>query len=228
MPSADLLRTSKTRASELVPAGQLISDGARRGSKRCNRISSRADAVGERSKEPVEMRSGTKNVRRGAAGWRCIACGGLITRIEDGWVEWLAAEDSRGTTTLKGLRLVHGPVGRSGAPGECGCRYDGRREFRNDRSIAEGLPLERFVGADGLMLLLAFLAADELPRNDVLELAKRVQIPGYEQTRELFQDAIAREAITPMIRDQYYLQSEIQALLRWAASGIRSWEESIP
>jgi hypothetical protein len=77
------------------------------------------------------------------------------------------------------------------------------------------------------MLLLAFLAAD-FPRDDVLELAKRVQIPGYEQTRELLQEAIAREAITPMIRDQYYLQSEIQALLRWAARRVISQEESIP
>jgi hypothetical protein len=56
----------------------------------------------------------------------------------------------------------------------------------------EGLPLEGFVGPDGLMLLLAFLTEDELLKDDVLELAKRVQIPGYEQTRELFQGAINR------------------------------------
>jgi hypothetical protein len=55
----------------------------------------------------------------------------------------------------------------------------------------EGLPLEGFVGPDGLMLL-AFLTEDELLKDDVLELAKRVQIPGYEQTRELFQGAINR------------------------------------
>ena len=42
------------------------------------------------------------------------------------------------------------------------------------------------------MLLLAFLTEDELLKDDVLELAKRVQIPGYEQTRELFQGAIDR------------------------------------
>ena len=162
------------------------------------------------------MRSETHKMRGGAAGWRCTTCSGLITRIEHGWVEWLAAEDSRGTTTLKGLRLVHGPLRRSGVTGGCGCQYDARREFRNHRSIVEGLPLERFVGADGLMLLLAFLAADELPRNDVLELAKRVQIPGYEQTRELFQGAINKGAVAPLIRPGYYLQFEIQALLRWA------------
>ena len=140
-------------------------------------------------------------------------------------MEWLAAEDSRGTTTLKGLRLVHGPAKRSGVPGECGCRYDGRREFRNDRSIVEGLPPERFVGPDGLTLLLAFLAEDELPKEDVLELAKRVQIPGYEQTRELFQEVISRGTVAPVIRRGYYLQFEIQALFRWVRQRIEPDED---
>ena len=106
------------------------------------------------------MRNGTEKVRGAASGWRCTTCGGRITGVEYGWVEWLAAEDSRGTTTVNGLRLVHGPLGRSEATGECGCQYDARREFRSDGSIVEGLPLERFFGPDGLMLLLAFLAAD--------------------------------------------------------------------
>jgi hypothetical protein len=150
-------------------------------------------------------------------GWRCAACGALITRIEDGWVEWLAGEDSLGTSCLKGLRLVHGGSEPPGTTREPGCRYNERHEFRNDGSLVEGLPLERFVGPDGLMLLLAFLAEAELPKEDVLELAKRVQIPGYEQTRESFQDAIASEVVTPLIRDRYYLQSQIQTLLRWAA-----------
>jgi hypothetical protein len=179
-------------------------------------------ATDERSQEAVEMQRGSNTVPGAAAGWRCTTCGSLITSIEDGWVEWLAAEDSPGTTTMKGLRLVHGPAGFSQASGACSCRYDHRREFRNDRSIVEGLPLERFVGPDGLMLLLAFLAAEELPKNDVLELAKRVQIPGYEQTRDLFQEAINSEVITPLVRDGYYMQSEIQTLLRWATSGVKS------
>src|SRR5438445_13829577 len=42
-----------------------------------------------------------------SGGWRCSACGELITRITDGWVEWLACEDGEGFTARKGLRLVH-------------------------------------------------------------------------------------------------------------------------
>jgi hypothetical protein len=161
-------------------------------------------------------------------GWTCATCGVLITRIEDGWVEWLAADDRQGNTKLKGLRLVHQLGDHSGAPGRRGCRYDARRDFRNDGSIVEGLPLERFVGPDGLMLLLWFLATGELPKDDVLELAKRVQIPGYELTRELFQEAMASGVVTPSLRDRYYLQTEIRALLRWAMETLRSPAASTP
>ena len=127
-----------------------------------------------------------KNIRDEVIrGWSCSTCGALITTVEDGWVEWLAVEEAQGTTALTGLRLVHGLAAFPGAAGGHGCRYDFRLEFRKNRSIVEGLPLERFVGPNGLMLLLAFIAADELPRPDVIELAKRVQIPGYEQTRQL-------------------------------------------
>ena len=148
------------------------------------------------------------------AGWRCSACGGLITSVDDGWVEWLATEGAHGDTVLKGVRLVHRT--RPGGSRQSACHYDFRNEFRKNRSIVEGLPLARFVGPDGLMLLLFFLALGEMPKDDVLELAKRVQIPGYEQTRELFQEARDKGVVAPAIGERYYLQSEIEALFRWA------------
>src|ERR1700726_3842082 len=159
------------------------------------------------------MNKHTENPKGQLRGWKCSSCGDLITRIEDGWVEWLASEDERGER-LKGLRLVHrlSPSAESNGPG---CRYDSVREFRNDQSIVEGLSLERFVGSDGLMLLLSFFASGEMPKGDLLELAKRVQIPGYEQARELFPEAIEAGVLEPSIGDGYYLQSEIRALLRW-------------
>ena len=52
----------------------------------------------------------------------------------------------------------------------------------------EGLPLERFVGLDGFMMLFSLLADGSLPRDEILELAKRVQIPGYELARDLSPD----------------------------------------
>ena len=151
-------------------------------------------------------------------GWRCSTCGKLIQKVEDGWVEWLACPDETRGAKLKGVRLVHGPTAREAH----GCQYDSRLEFRKDRSIVEGLPLERFVGVDGLVLILSFLAGDEMPRDEVLELAKRVQVPGYELTHELFHAAIASGVFTPSIADGYYLQSEIWSLFRWASEQAKS------
>ena len=39
------------------------------------------------------------------------------------------------------------------------------------------------------MLLLSFIAVGEMPVGDILELAKRVQIPGYELVRDLLRGA---------------------------------------
>ena len=144
-------------------------------------------------------------------GWTCAGCGELIGGIEAGWVGWLANEDQQGKTRVRGLRLVH-----------VRCRYDGRSEFRKDKSLVEGLPLERFVGPDGLMLLLSFIAQGEMPQADLLELVKRVHIPGYEQTRELFRDAIHGGAVAPLIGDGFYTQSEIHEVLNWAFGTVPS------
>ena len=144
-------------------------------------------------------------------GWRCGNCNELITSIEAGWVEWLVNEDASGKTRVRGVRLVHTL-----------CRYDDRREFRANRSLVEGLSLERFVGPDGLMLFLSLIAQGEMPRADLLELVKRVHIPGYEQTRELFRDAIHGGAVAPLIGDGFYTQSEIHEVLNWAFGTVPS------
>ena len=149
-------------------------------------------------------------------GWRCASCGELITDIEVGWVEWLAGADEYGTTRLKGLRLVHNL-----------CRYDDRREFRKDQSLVEGLPLARFVGPDGLMLLLSLIAEGEMPRTELIELVKRLHIPGYELTRELFADAIHGGTVAPLVGEGFYMQSEIREVLTWAVKAVGPPEQSL-
>ena len=71
-------------------------------------------------------------------------------------------------------------------------------------------------------LLLSFIALQEMPMHEVLELAKRVQIPGYEQVRELLHSAIDGGVVSPVIGDGFYTQSEIQDLLRWADNVVAS------
>jgi len=140
------------------------------------------------------------------AGWHCDGCAGLITSVRDGWVEWLASEDDSGATVVNGLRLVHRES----------CRYDARTVFRNRRSVVEGLSLERFVGPDGLILLLALLAGGEMPAIEVIELAKRVQIPGYELARNLVGEENLLQLVKPSLGHGCYLQSEIDEVLKRA------------
>lgn len=151
------------------------------------------------------------------AGWICDTCERPILTVADGWVEWLASEDEHGATKLTGLRLVHGRDASPRWPIPHGCQYNDRQELKKHQSIVEGLPLDRFTGPDGLVLLLSLIAEHELPTDELLELVKRVQIPGYEDARELFEDAIAEGVVTPSIAEGYYLQCEIHDVLQWAA-----------
>lgn len=150
------------------------------------------------------------------SGWRCDSCGELVSDLEAGWVEWIAAEDSTGKPKVSSLRLVH----RRNASPRCresnGCRYNPRDVFRKNRGIVEGLPLDRFTGPDGLMLLLSMIAESALPLQELIELAKRVQIPGYEAVYELLHEAVSGKAIAPAIGLGFYLQCEIWDVLNWS------------
>ena len=148
-------------------------------------------------------------------GWRCDSCGEPITSIDAGWVEWLSSEGDRGEDVLSGLQLVHhGSVLPNGAGQSC--RYDRLKEFRNRKTIVEGLPLERFVGPDGLMMLFSLLADGSLPRDEILELAKRVQIPGYELARDLSADLTSSNAVSEVLGHRCYLQLEIREMIALA------------
>ena len=150
------------------------------------------------------------------SGWRCDSCGQLVPDLQAGWVEWLAAEDTRGKPKVSGLRLVHRRNSGARSQEPYGCRYNPRDEFRKNRGIVEGLALDRFAGPDGLMLLLSMIAEHELPVQELIELAKRVQIPGYEAVRELVHDAVSEGVIAPSISSGFYLQCEIWDVLKWA------------
>ena len=95
-----------------------------------------------------EMNRDQRTNLRDFMGWRCGSCNQLITRVDNGWVEWLASEGDRGESSLGGLRLVHrGAPFANGLEGSC--QDDARKEFRNNRTIVEGLSLERLVGRMG-------------------------------------------------------------------------------
>jgi hypothetical protein len=65
-------------------------------------------------------------------------------------------------------------------------------------------------------LLCEQLQFAELPLQELIELAKRVQIPGYEAAYELVHDAVSEGVIAPCISSGFYLQCEIWDVLKWA------------
>jgi hypothetical protein len=67
------------------------------------------------------------------------------------------------------------------------------------------------------MLLLSMIAEGELPKDEVLDLTKRLHIPGYEQARSHFDRAIAEAAFEPNMPKGFYWQSNIQAVLKFVA-----------
>ena len=159
-------------------------------------------------------------------GWHCASCDRLITSVEHGWVEWLASEDAHGNAVVGGLRLVHRGASPARAPDK-GCRYDPRKEFRNNKTIVEGMSLENLVGADGLMVLLSLLASGEFPKEEILEFAKRVHVPGYELTRNLLRRRMVSTVITPVLGKDYYLQSDIQEVIQASrCRGPRRWDRN--
>jgi len=150
------------------------------------------------------------------SGWRCDSCGETISNLDAGRVEWLASADEQEMAKASGLRLVHSERDSTRGSAPHGCRYEQRDEFRKNRKIVEGRPLERFVGPDGLVLILSLIAEHELPTEELLELTRRVQIPGYEQARELFEQALCEGVVMPALAPGYYLQCELQDVLEWA------------
>jgi hypothetical protein len=146
------------------------------------------------------------------SGWRCDSCGELVSDLQAGWVEWLAAEDNKGKPEVGGLRLVHRRPTSPRWRQPYGCQYRPRYAFRKNRGIVEGLALDRFAGPDGLMLLLSMTVECELPVQEL----KRVQIPGYEAVYELDHDAVSQGVIAPSISSGFYLQCEIWGVLKWA------------
>lgn len=114
------------------------------------------------------------------ASWICDACGERITNAQSGWIEWLVKTE-QGRARGYGLRLVH--TFPSSPQGLSGCQYDDHREFlHNGSSVSDDL-LENFTGPAGLSRFLDELERGVIDKNEVVEMIRRIHIPGYEEAR---------------------------------------------
>lgn len=146
-------------------------------------------------------------------GWVCDACGSPIEVSTDGWIEWLLRKKD-GAYVGRGLRLVHRFTSSPQQP-HGKCQYDERVENQRDGSTVSDMELDCFLGADGLMRLLSLVAEGELPKEDVLEMIKRLHIPGYEHAHRHFERAISEGVFEPNTMPGYYHQHNINAVLQF-------------
>lgn len=144
--------------------------------------------------------------------WICDACGQPIRSAEHGWVEWIALPVLDGAPQrIRDIRLVHcnwrSPLG-SGR-----CQFDSDFEYAKDRGVIADDAMTEFLGADGLMQLLELLAEHGEADPGLLELIKRLHIPGYEHARPYFEWARAEGLIESNVVPGYWRQCDIQQVL---------------
>lgn len=142
--------------------------------------------------------------------WTCDSCGQPIQDIKHGWVEWLTRVEHNKHIS-RGLRLVHHCSAH--VPINEKCQYNQRLEFQRDKSCVRDMGLETFVGANGLMELLMLIHEGDLPTHEVLEMIKRLHIPGYEHARHHFDRAIAQGVFEPNTPPGFYSVNQIQKVL---------------
>jgi len=150
--------------------------------------------------------------------WICDTCGEKIENAKDGWVEWITVTDGDDKEG-RDLRLVHHmPASPRKQPP--GCQHDESSEFAEDRGILSDMSLEDFLGPNGLMRFLVFIHKDELPKDDVLEMIKRLFIPGYEVARFHFDKAMYEGVFEPNNPNHYHFQDQIEATLEYVEENL--------
>lgn len=144
--------------------------------------------------------------------WICDTCGERIETVAAGWIEWQTKSGADGVWKKHSPRLVHH---RPASPRVNGCQYDEDRIYKHGGYIVGDLPLDQFVGTDGLLTLLSFVSEGYFELEESLELIKRIQIPNYDLARPYFNEAIGEGIIEPSSKPGYFSQHEINLVKNW-------------
>lgn len=149
--------------------------------------------------------------------WTCDQCGQPILSIEDGWVEWLDGRTSDVRAEVsRSLRLVHHRTASPYSDRKNACYHDEDKWFKSHNYTVSDLPLSSFVGPDGLVILLSFLADKRFADpGEVLEMIKRLHVPNYEKARNYLDAAISDGVFEPRSTPTYHTQEELRAVVDW-------------
>lgn len=141
-------------------------------------------------------------------GWVCDRCGEPVADAKDGFVQWVVLP---GTGLARDLRLFH----TDQASPQGTCQYDDKTENVKDRGTVSSFPLSGLEGPDGLMMLLSILQKGAIPAEAVVEMIKRIHVPGYEHARGRLQAAIEAGVLEPSYPEGFPRQREIEAVVAW-------------
>lgn len=138
--------------------------------------------------------------------WYCDTCGDPTITAEDGFVIWKIG--SEGTDSGRDFKIIH--------------------QFRCDqKEYLFSLPLEDFLGLDGLTMLLSFLSNGPLKlggdltgnsrgvhsTDEFIDFVRRLQIPGYEAARQRFRDIQIRERFSDANEYIPYQQRQLMSII---------------
>lgn len=143
--------------------------------------------------------------------WICDYCGQPIRSADQGWVEYIVPEKS-GKPVGHSARIVHAKPYSPRSPGNS-CQYSKIIVKNRYHGVVYDMPLDTFAGPDGLMALLEDIGTGAIRVMDVLELIKRIHIPGYEAARSGYDEAIASGILQTGGPEGYPTQEEIRAVL---------------
>jgi hypothetical protein len=96
-----------------------------------------------------------------------------------------------------------------------GCEFDLRLGLFKAEGTIDKQQLSEFLGPDGLMRLLSFIAEGNFPVAEVLTMIKRLHVPGFEVARDYFGAAASEGIIRLGTPDAYHDQGDINAVLQW-------------
>jgi len=133
--------------------------------------------------------------------WICDSCGEIIERPEDGYVFWKSQNMKN-----REFQIVH----------HVKCNLD--------NSFTRSMDLKRFLGADGLVRLLAMLDPGPMHQpnhqcevsemREFVEFFRRIQLPYYEEARIYWQAAIDDGFFSDANELWIYLPSTLQSLIQ--------------
>ena len=143
--------------------------------------------------------------------WICDHCEQHIKAPEHGWVEWISLGVGK---PGRGLRLVH-HAPHSPAHPYGSCQYKQGAEYSKDKGVVGDDSLAVFLSPEGYMALLDMLGNNDLPADEIIEMLKRLYIPGYEIVRRFLGIAVAEGVFEETSRRGFPTQGQMEAVLKW-------------